>query len=104
MSKKYILDGKEPVFCDDLFVWAAWLETEKTRVALTKEGDTEVSTIFLGIEYSFSEGPPLLFETMIFGGEHNGFLKRYSTWEEAEEGHQKICNQVFLNKKSGGEI
>ncbi len=46
--------------------------------------------MFVGIDLGFMiEGPPLLFETMIFGGEHDQEQWRYSTWEEAEAGHMK---------------
>jgi len=32
---------------------------------------------------------------MVFGGEHDGDIDRYSTWEEAEKGHQEMCEVVF---------
>ena len=47
-----------------------------------------VSTVFLGLDHNFSKGgPPILFETMIFGPKGEEMCKRYATWEEAEEGH-----------------
>jgi hypothetical protein len=54
-----------------------------------------VSTVFLGIDHNFGNGPPLLFETMVFGGEYDGYCKRYSTWEEAEGGHKTACALAF---------
>lgn len=55
----------------------------------TVAGDVRVSTVFLGLDHQFDDdGPPLLFETMIFGGKHDGYQERYSTWEEAEAGHK----------------
>ena len=46
-----------------------------------------VSTVFLGLDHAFDGGTPLLFETMIFGGEHDEYQERYATWDEAEAGH-----------------
>ncbi len=34
-------------------------------------------------------GPPVLFETMIFGGPEHGYQERYTSWTEAEEGHKR---------------
>lgn len=92
--KKYILDGKN-VKEASLIEWAAWYEKAKRHVSLNKLKDgTKISTVFLGLDHSFDGGPPLLFETMIFGGKHDGYCERYTTWEEAEEGHKealKLC-------------
>src|SRR5262245_14898324 len=48
-----------------------------------------ISTVFLGLDHQWMDGPPLLFETMVFNGPCNEFQERYSTWKEAEEGHKK---------------
>jgi hypothetical protein len=37
----------------------------------------------------------MVFETMIDGGEHDMYQKRYSTWEEAEKGHGEAIRLVF---------
>lgn len=95
MTDKYILEGKTPVPCDNLLEWGNWLETADRCVAKTRIGDIEISTVFLGLDHRFSgDGKPLLFETMVFGGEHDGEMDRYSTWEQAEKGHQKIVEKV----------
>lgn len=60
------------------------------RVADDTIGDVRVSTIFLGIDHGWGEGPPQLFETMVFGGPHDGDQERYASWEEAAEGHARI--------------
>ena len=45
-----------------------------------------VSTVFLGLEMAFRDGPPVLFETMIFGGPFDEqFQWRYHTKKEAIE-------------------
>jgi hypothetical protein len=93
MTDKYILDGKTPVPCDDVLEWAKLFGTER-HVGETDVNGARVSTVFLGLDHSFGKGPPLLFETMIFGGEHNEYQERYSTWEEAEEGHKRAVAMI----------
>ena len=42
-----------------------------------------------------SECDPILFETMIFGGEHHEYQERYTTWDEAIKGHKEAVALVF---------
>ena len=72
--------------------WALGFETADRVVEKTNVGDAEVSTVFLGIDHQFGEGPPILFETMIFGGEHDEEMWRYSTWDEAKAGHSHVVS------------
>jgi hypothetical protein len=54
-----------------------------------------ISTVFLGLDHQFNEdGPPILFETMIFGGTCDGQQARYSTWDQAEKGHRATVEAV----------
>lgn len=55
----------------DLWAWASLLEDPAQRhVRKSRIGPFRVSTIWLGIDHSFGcPGPPLIFETMIFGPE-----------------------------------
>jgi hypothetical protein len=94
MSGKYILNGKTPVECNDLIEWAKQMEGKNRIVKQSQFGDVKVSTIFLGLDHSFGDGEPLLFETMIFGGKHDQYQDRYSTWDEAVEGHEIACELV----------
>lgn len=65
----YILNLRgEPVPCDSLMEWAEWFEHADRRVAFDKVGTSEISTVFLGLDHNFGDGPPLLWETMIFRG------------------------------------
>ena len=89
---RYILDGKRAVLCPDLKTWTKSFDDR--HVARSGSKGVEVSTIFLGIDHSFGSGPPLLFETMVFGGEHDGHQERCSTWEEAEAMHKRIAAWV----------
>jgi hypothetical protein len=48
--------------------WNRWFESADRRVAVDTIGESRISTVFLGIDHSFHGGPPILWETMIFGG------------------------------------
>ena len=96
MSNWYILEGKTPVFEPNTLTAGRFFESiDNMIVARTTVDDVLVSTIFLGIDHNFGDGPPLLFETMIFGGTEDSYQERCSTWEEAEEQHKKACAVAF---------
>lgn len=62
------------------------------RVACDHVGEYFVSTVFLGMNHQWGNGPPLWFETMVFKGEGFGneqLQERCSTWAEAEATHAK---------------
>jgi len=63
-------------------------------VARSKIGDVQISTVFLGIDHSWDNGPPVLFETMVFGGNHDQYQERCSTWKQAEDMHERACALV----------
>lgn len=94
MTDRYILDGKHAVECPDLIAWATWCESADRRVALSTIGGVRVSTVFLAVDHSFGEVPPLLFETMVFGGPLDEEQDRCTTWEEAEAMHAAMVARV----------
>src|SRR5712671_1952524 len=95
MMEHYILDGHTPVACD-LLTWASKFESENRHVGITVKDGVKVSTVFLGLNHQYDpDGPPLLFETMIFGGAHDEYCERCSTWEQAEKMHADACRFVF---------
>ena len=61
-------------------------------------GESRVSTVFLSMDHGFAgligDGSPVLFETMVLGGEHDGYQERYHTYDQAEEGHKAIVEMV----------
>jgi hypothetical protein len=92
-------DGMTPVPCADLVAWGRWMQTAERRVSQDyDEGDDDatirVSTVFLGVDHSHGGGPPLLWETMVFGGPLDGETARYPTHAEAVTGHQAMCRLV----------
>lgn len=74
---------------------------ENRRVARTEITDKVlVSTAFLVINHNFGDGPPVLFETMVFGGPLDQECERYNTEEEALAGHQRIVSRVRATEKA----
>ncbi len=95
MSGKYILDSDgNPVPCKHVLKWAKWFEKADRRVALDRVGKVKVSTVFLGLDYSFGGPIPILYETMVFGGVLDGEDERYATRQEAKGGHRRWLQKV----------
>ena len=95
----FILKDKKPKPVTDLLEWGEWMEKNTRRVKETVVGEVRISTVFLGLNHGFSSAvEPMLFETMIFGGELDGFMNRYSTWVKAEEGHKNAVEKVLCTK------
>ena len=100
-SGKYILDeAGEPVAEADLLTWSRWFEDGQkkgTRIVLREKiGDSEVSTVFLGMEHNFgAPGPPVLWETMVFGGALDEEQDRCSgAREQALAMHARMVQRV----------
>ena len=80
--------------------WEEWrdariLDDEAAkRIAKDAVGEAEVSTVFLGLDHAFDDGPPVLWETMIFGGEHSEDQWRYTSEQAARVGHERIVQAL----------
>lgn len=101
MLHYYILDAdNRPVRIHDMIAWAQWFEDANRTVAWTQiTSEITVSTVFLGIDHRhFGKGPPILFETMVFGPPGNkdidSSMYRYSSWDDAEIGHAAIVRRL----------
>ena len=95
MLAKYILVDRQPVLEPDLTTWARWFEKADRHVAQTTVGNSRVSTVFLCHDHRFSgDGPPILFETMVFSGPLDDEQERYCTWEDAKKGHAAMVARV----------
>jgi hypothetical protein len=64
------------------------------RVAKTKVGDAEVSTVWLGLDHGYEDTGPLIFETLVFGGPLDDEMERYATEAEALAGHEAMVVRV----------
>lgn len=106
----YILDANgEPRPCADVVAWGLWFEaTKDTGERLIAQDRDEragpdgvrVSTVFLGLDHQWGDGPPVLWETLVFGGALDGEMVRYTSRAAALAGHQQMCQRVNLTVKS----
>lgn len=95
------LVGKTAIPCTTQ-EWADWFGKGDRRVGDTNVGPLRISMIFLGLNHAFDDGPPQIFETMVFGDDPKSpysefYCERYSTWAEAEEGH-RIATQWAVDR------
>lgn len=94
----YLLDDNHEPYPVELLDWARWFEKNDRHVGNTVLNGVQVSTVFLGLDHSWSvalEHVPVLFETMIFGGDLDGEMQRCCTWGEALEVHRAMCRAVL---------
>lgn len=73
------------------------MEEADRHVAYDEINDMQVSTVFLGVNYSVDECGAMLFETMIFGDETNEmheYCRKHSTWDDAEAGHKEVVDMA----------
>ena len=100
MSTWYVLDDNgKPIKTQTFEEGAMWSENSMNsgtrQIAETKIDDVSISTVFLCLDHNFSgEGPPLLYETLVFNGALDGEMYRYPTEEDALEGHQRMVSLV----------
>lgn len=95
----YILpdDSDDPILVD-VMTGAMWFELfgDRRQLASDTVGEVRISTVFLGIDHRYHrDAPPVLWETMIFGGEHDGYCERYSSARAAQEGHNLAVRMVL---------
>lgn len=91
-SRYYNMEGEKITREQAYELWSGDQEMRRVAVDFLPDPDggkdIMVSTVLLVLDHSFTtDGPPLIFETMVFGGEHNEYQERYATREQAEAGH-----------------
>jgi hypothetical protein len=89
----YDRQGKEI----DFETWGNFFQDKSYQIVTQFEetrGDgtqIKISTVWLGIDHNFLGGPPLIFETIIFGDcPFDQSQWRWTTEQEAIEGHKLI--------------
>lgn len=126
MSSHYVLDGKVAVPVEDVKVWAQFFERDNRTVAtdtirtpnrllwaLGLRPDYWVSTVFLGLDHRHGDGPPLIFETMVFRrwpwwksklAELKRPMRMGKTWEKTWDQHpyppRRYLTFEWLGRKS----
>jgi hypothetical protein len=94
---QYVLDDDDPRGYreePDLTRWADWFGTEDRKILHTRVKGGFVSTVFLGLDHNFGDGPPLLWETMSKIDGEWGDQQRYPSAEEAVAGHHAVVRRL----------
>ena len=96
MTMFWIEANRLPIAVDDIAIWAEWINDDENRsVKQTLVGETMVSTVFLGINHNWAGNkPPILYETLVFGGPLDQEMCRYHTRDAAEAGHEAMVKRV----------
>ncbi len=99
----------KPISSDE---WSARLRSEQRVAATYLPCGHWVSTVWLGLNHQFGDGPPLIFETMAFPCDVSGEITswrevesdRYSTEDEATAGHWKIVDRLCESDATVGAV
>jgi hypothetical protein len=91
----------EPIDRDQ---WARLFADER-HVGDDEIDGVQVSTVYVGLDLGvggmLGTGPPLIFESMVFGGPLDSWTERYSSEREARAGHARVVELVRLEAKVG---
>lgn len=98
----YILENGIVVETEDPNALEQALRTGTNSVAKTEINEEyRVSTMLMGrdlnvhnITFEEQDVPKHLFETCLFGGPNGVEVTRYSTLEEAQKGHEEVCQTI----------
>jgi len=83
------------IFNTDIETWAKNMKERKHVLWQDDKNDIFVSTVFLGLDHGhLLGGPPVLFETMVFGDDID-HMERYLTLEEAKIGHKRVVKKYL---------
>lgn len=108
----YRKDG-QPIH--DVLEWDTFFQDPSYKVirrTRLRGGKKWVSTVWLGIDHGLGQGPPVIFETMVFGlkdfgparpyhtprYQQNYAQERWHTEAEAIAGHAALCRYWQMNR------
>jgi len=89
----YICVNGQPIAEPDALKWAQWFETANRLVSRSIIGDVRIQTDFIGVDDG-SGMEPRVWETIVFGGQFDGYSDRYSSAIAAQVGHEQAVQIV----------
>jgi hypothetical protein len=93
----YLDDSNREVPChgeDDMRKGWEQKKAGRWRVGRDQVGDVDVSTVFLGLDHGYMGYGPVCWETMVFGGPHDMYQRRYTSYEGAIRGHARTVEAI----------
>lgn len=96
----YKLDENKNVVPSSMEEWSTMIEGRLPTNYIHVGDDTvngfRVSTVFIGLWHGLHDIKltPVVFETMVFDDATDIYVDRYTTWDEALEGHQRAIEWV----------
>jgi hypothetical protein len=92
------LVGKEVVPCS-FEEWGIMFMGKERLLWQEAHQNHFISTVFLGMDHSFLNGPPLWFESMVFCQDGHKCMwdthcERYTTYDQAQRGHRLLMEKV----------
>ena len=97
----YILDEDRNPLPADSVSWGEWFDHYDRVVGFVRQDDISVNTVFVGLDRNYrTNGPPLLFETLVLGRAGKVCSSTWSsTWAEAEAVHRATVKELLGAKK-----
>lgn len=90
----YILDENDQPIPKDVLAASIWMAENREKRVVEHDSlpdGSVLSTVFLCLDHSMERSDkPVLYESMWFGGPHDGRQRRYKTRQEAIEGHAEM--------------
>lgn len=97
----FVPDGESVRACS-VEEWSAFMERDDRVVAQDRDGAVMVSTVFIGLHipvfHLVAPGPPLVWETMIFGGPNDGWQWRTASRGQALAVHRKASSRYWRRR------
>lgn len=102
-NRYFVLDEHgQPRHEPDILAWVEWMHAhpDACRVNLTSIMDLDfeirVSTVFLGLDHGSGRAgdAPVLWETLVFGGRCDKEMDRYTSRDDALDGHDDMVARV----------
>tara|TARA_R110002050_G_scaffold124575_1_gene243753 strand:+ start:2960 stop:3292 length:333 start_codon:yes stop_codon:yes gene_type:complete len=104
---EYYLKNRKPVRFEDKIMDnpMGYIEVFRRRCGMgqlkirkTYFNNCIASTIFLGFDHGIDDNKPVLFETMIFGGDNDGYQTRCCTHRQALAMHREAVKLIKKEK------
>lgn len=96
-DNSFVLDGEIVRKPKNYGEYLSRFDMKHRRVCFTILRDgSSVSTVFLGLDHSFGEGTPILFETLGMHNNEEFCMKRYPTYEAALTGHRETVEELKI--------